>query len=111
VRSNSFLSLVDSVFFHVGSARNPSITAHAFSATPCVKIVENHLGKAFLKMNFAGLTQQIQLVPVPAPAPVPAAPVPTPRAVAPPTPPAMPAAGQRVLSWARGLWERLWRRG
>jgi hypothetical protein len=46
--------------------------SHTFSATPCAKIVENHLGKAFMKMNFVGLAQQIQLVPVPpAPAPTP----------------------------------------
>ncbi|HEY2532437.1 MAG TPA: ATP-dependent Clp protease proteolytic subunit [Xanthobacteraceae bacterium] len=32
--------------------------AHTFSSTPCVKIVENHLGKAFMKMNFAGLLPQ-----------------------------------------------------
>jgi hypothetical protein len=56
-------------------------TTHTFGATPCVKIVENHLGKAFIKMNFAAFTQQIQLVPAqptppqpaqtPAPAPAP----------------------------------------
>jgi hypothetical protein len=50
--------------------------AHTFAATPCVKIVENHLGKAFIKMNFAGFAQQaLPARPIPAPAP----PSPTPQ--------------------------------
>jgi len=36
--------------------------SHTFAATPCVKIIENHLGKAFLKMNFTG---QQNLIPTP----------------------------------------------
>jgi hypothetical protein len=61
--------------------------AHTFSATPVVKIIENHLGKAFMKMNVAALVQQIQFVPPSTPAPVPAPPVPTPPV---PTRPASP---------------------
>ena len=78
--------------------------AHTFSATPCVKIVENHLGKAFMKMNIAGLTQQIQLMPV-APAPAPSPPAPSAPA---PAAPAAPSGGRGLLSWGRGLWSR-WR--
>lgn len=45
-------------------------TTHTFSGTPCVKIIENHLGKAFVKL------QQLIQVPVMTPqGPQPAAPV------------------------------------
>jgi len=69
--------------------------SHTFSATPCAKIVENHLGKAFMKMNFVGLAQQIQPLPPHPPAPAPASP---------------PTVSQRLLSWLQGLWHRLWQR-
>jgi len=69
--------------------------AHTFSATPCVKIVENHLGKAFMKMNFSGLAQQMQLIPgQPIPMPPPAVPVPAPQPVPAPPPAAPPSAPQ-----------------
>jgi hypothetical protein len=66
--------------------------AHTFSSTPCVKIVENHQGKAFIKVNFAGLAQQIQLVPTP-PAPPAPPPLPGPPTSAPPpsVPPSEPS--------------------
>jgi hypothetical protein len=55
--------------------------AHTFGATPCVKIIENHLGKAFIKFNLSGL----QLIPTPQPLP------PTPPALPPPiSPPTAP---------------------
>jgi hypothetical protein len=53
--------------------------SHTFAATACVKIIENHLGKAFMKMNFTG---QHILMPAPPisppspPTPPPAAPQP-----------------------------------
>ena len=53
--------------------------SHTFAATPCVKIIENHLGKVFMKMNFTA--RQI-LIPAPPisppspPTPPPAAPQP-----------------------------------
>ena len=59
-------------------------TTHTFGATPCVKIVENHLGKAFIKMNFAAFTQQIQLAPA-QPTPPQPAPTPAPAPAPPPT--------------------------
>lgn len=49
-------------------------TAHTFSGTPSVKIIENNLGKAFMKMSLAG--QQIQFAPTPPGAIPPAAPTP-----------------------------------
>jgi Serine dehydrogenase proteinase len=59
--------------------------AHTFVGTPCVKIVENHLGKAFMKMNFSG--PQIQFIPPP-PIPMTPPPAPLPPLPAPPaTPP------------------------
>lgn len=72
-------------------------TTHTFGSTPCVKIVENHLGKAFIKMNLAGLTQQIQLVPA---QPTPPQPIP----LAPPTPVPAPARFvQRLQTALRAL--------
>jgi hypothetical protein len=66
--------------------------AHTFSSTPCVKIVENHAGKAFMKMNFAGLGQPI-MIPAPPPAvPPPPAPTPAPAEPAAPGPDIPPAA-------------------
>jgi hypothetical protein len=71
-------------------------TTHTFGSTPCVKIVENHLGKAFIKMNFAALTQQVQLVPA---QPTPPRPIP----LAPPTPTPPPAIIQRLQTALRAL--------
>jgi hypothetical protein len=61
--------------------------AITFSSTAAVKIVENNLGRAFMKMNFAGLVQQFQLAPAPPPIAAPAPPAaPTqPPVAAPPT--------------------------
>jgi Serine dehydrogenase proteinase len=47
--------------------------AHTFNATPCVKIIENHLGKAFLKQQ-----QPIFLGPQQGPGPMPMPPRPPP---------------------------------
>ena len=60
--------------------------SHAFAATPCVKIVENHLGKAFIKMNFAGLAG-VQFIPAPSPMPPPPTPLPPPSGPQPTGPP------------------------
>lgn len=46
-------------------------TTHTFSATPAVKIIENHLGKAFIKQQLQNQRQQVVLVPQPTPAPQP----------------------------------------
>jgi hypothetical protein len=46
-------------------------TAHTFNATPCVKIIENHLGKAYIKQ------QQIFAMPQQAPGPLPMPPQPS----------------------------------
>jgi hypothetical protein len=53
-------------------------TMHAFNATPCVKIIENHLGKAFVKS-----AQQQVIVQAQQPPPAPSIPQPQP---APPMP-------------------------
>ncbi len=45
--------------------------SHTFNGTPCVKIIENHLGKAFIKQQQILTIQQQQVV-----APLPASPVP-----------------------------------
>jgi hypothetical protein len=46
--------------------------AHTFNATPCVKIIENRLGKAFLKQQqpiFVGPPQGPGPIPTPTPPP------------------------------------------
>ena len=40
---------------------------HAFDITPCVKLIENHMGKTFIRMGFV----QFQQVPVSTPPNVP----------------------------------------
>lgn len=58
----AFQDMVSSVFH---------VTAHTFSGTLCVKIIENHVGKAFVEL------QQFIQVPMIAPqGPQPSAPVP-----------------------------------
>jgi hypothetical protein len=56
-------------------------TMHTFNATPCVKIIENHLGKAFLKQSQQQIVVQPTQPPVqpPQPPPVPSA-IPEPQA-------------------------------
>lgn len=68
-------------------------TMHTFNATPCVKIIENHLGKAFLKQGqvAAPPQQPPQSQPLPSapqPPPFPQQPSPgSPPQTVPPTPP------------------------
>src|SRR4029077_3619188 len=73
-------------------------TMHTFNATPCVKIIENHLGKAFLKQSQQQIVVQPTQPPVqpPQPPPVPSAipqpqPPPVPSAIPQPQPPPMPS--------------------
>ncbi len=50
-------------------------TSHTFNGTPCVKIIENHLGKTFAKQQQqAFVPQQVPIQPVVPAAPIPAAP-------------------------------------
>lgn len=44
---------------------------HTFNGTPCVKIIENHLGKAFLKLAQVQQTVMVQPIPAPQMAPSP----------------------------------------
>ena len=55
-------------------------TTHTFNATPCVKIIENHLGKAFIKVA----QQQVVMMQPAQPSPIP------PPTQPPPGPPAAP---------------------
>jgi hypothetical protein len=54
-------------------------TAHTFSSSPAVKIIENHLGKTYMRMiNFAPPLQMMQApLPIPVPPSPPPAPVPS----------------------------------
>ena len=64
-----------------------------FNATPAAKIIENHLGRAFIKIIFQG---QVQIVPPPAPGGRPGAgplPLPAPTPVPAPTPAPTPTQG------------------
>jgi hypothetical protein len=56
-------------------------TTHTFNATPAVKLLENHHGRAFIKL------QQVLQIQAPIGLPIPAAPVPRPAAPPPPPPP------------------------
>jgi hypothetical protein len=64
-------------------------TMHTFNGTPCVKIIENHLGKAFLKQQMILPAQQPtgQPPPVPSiPQPPSPPPIPQPQTTPPPVP-------------------------
>jgi hypothetical protein len=68
-------------------------TAHTFTSTPAVKVIENNFGKAYVRMMNVLQPIQIMQTPIPAPQP-PAPPAPAPRA------PFWKRAARRLAGWA-----------